>query len=151
MAPSLNHLSYTSDNDARPVISCGRTQFKRGNEQGSCALPVFFQRIVFSGPCLADSSVVRRLPGTARRNNARAYFRSGLRPSSTKSVPNSPLGFLINFKRVMARSLVCQDFRNAPFGRRLHAQQHGDNQWLNPGSHTPDKMRFVQEQQRWVR
>lgn len=32
----------------------------------------------------------------------------------------------------------------------LHANQHGDNQWLNPGSHTPDKFTLVQERQSWA-
>jgi len=93
-------------------------------------------------PTRVASSVVRRLPGTARRNNARAYFCSGLRPFSSKSVPNALFGLVIDFKRVMPRSLVCQDFRNERqlplVRRRLHAPTmvHGDVQCLSTKTRT---------------
>ncbi len=89
-----------------------------------------------------------------RRNNASRYFPVGVAPLiPAKSVPYALLGLVINFNNVPARSLVCQDFRNErqlSLVRRLHPQQDGESAWPNPGSHTPDNLRFAEGQQSWA-
>ena len=80
------------------------------------------------------------LPGA---DNGSAFMRpltaGGLRPVA---VPHSKLFERPHGLQASVGALGSND---------LHATEHGDNQWPNPGSHTPDKMRFVEEEQSWVR
>jgi hypothetical protein len=74
---------------------------------------------------VASGSALDFLPGSTRRAIGRDIPLRLPRLHSTKSVPYALLGLVINFKRVMARSLVLADFRNERqlplVRRRLHA------------------------------
>lgn len=102
MVPALDHMTQDGQRKAgKPVITSG----------GCVDHKEFSFGFQSSEPTLAVSSVVRRLPGTARRNNARAYFRSGLRPSFQL------FGRLSDTAKSQIKLSGSVD---------LHAQQHGD-------------------------